>query len=217
MTDERTPLSFLVGAFVSAVGLGTFAAAVARLFAPAWESDAYLAVFGAGCGAPLVVTVVVFFMFMWRDAASRARVSEWEAQARLAKVAPTEVQPPTDTASEIDRLERKRLQEIAHWQVFYRRLWAAGMAYGWDSRTLTGTGKTTRVTSQPGWNTATDNLAAAGWLRKDQSGTIPTVTTERWERERLWEHTPCPNGEPPEIAPPPYSKQQTPRQTAVEA
>jgi hypothetical protein len=31
--------------------------------------------------------------------------------------------------------------------------------------------------------------------------------------EQLWERVSCPDGEPPEILPPPYSRQQTPQKT----
>lgn len=123
--------------------------------------------------------------------------------------------PETPAAAErvIDIAERRRLQEIAHWQVFFRRLGAAGFAYGWDQRTLTGKGLPTRVTSQGGWNQGTDQLVLARLIVKDQTGTRALVTEKAWTDGRLWEAVPCPAGEPPDIVPPPYSRQYATNET----
>lgn len=121
-------------------------------------------------------------------------------------------EPELDTA-ELPRLERQREFEIAHWQVYFRRLVAAACAYGWDIRTLTDPKRATRVTTQPGWNLATDALREAGYLHKDNTGSRLLVSEADWNAERLWERVPCPAGEPPEIVPPPYARQQTPHET----
>lgn len=116
--------------------------------------------------------------------------------------------------AEIDRLTRAREFQIAHWQVYFRRLVAAGCASGWDSRTLTDKKRGTRVTSQPGWNLATDMLVRAGLLAKDQAGTRLLISEADWNAGRWWERVPCPDGEPPDILPPPYTRQQTAAKTA---
>lgn len=121
---------------------------------------------------------------------------------------------PDSYTVEIDRLTRQREFQIAHWQVYYRRLVAAGCAYGWDTRTLTDKKRETRVTSQPGWNLATDMLVRAGLMAKDQAGTRLLISEADWVAGRWWEKVPAPEGEPPEILPPPYSRQQTAANTA---
>jgi len=123
---------------------------------------------------------------------------------------------PAPAENELTRSERARVQEIAHWRVFYRRLWAAGSAYGWEIRTLATKGAPTYVCSQPAWRVGTDQLRLAGLLYKSPGEpTRPLVTSQAWDDGRLWETVPCPGSEPPEIAAPPYTAQQAPQQTAV--
>lgn len=119
---------------------------------------------------------------------------------------------PESIGDELTRLQRTRQFQIAHWRVYYRRIVAAGCAYGWDIRTLTDKKRDTRVTTQPGWNLSTDKLVEAGVLSKDGT-TRMLISEDDWNSERMWERVPCPEGEPPEILPPPYTRQQTLQQT----
>jgi hypothetical protein len=149
------------------------------------------------------------------DTEARRAVAEaqaWALEQARAGGGETEATPNTDLDDAIDTLARQRAHEVAHWQVFYRRLWGHGQARGWDIRTLA-VNADTRVTTQPGWNTGTAQLVKAGYLHKDQAGTVALVSDADWQAERLWERVPCPPGEPPDIVPPPYARQQTPQET----
>lgn len=123
---------------------------------------------------------------------------------------------PPAVENELTRAERARVQEIAHWRVFYRRLWGAGSAYGWEIRTLATKSAPTYVLSQPAWRIGTDQLKLAGLLYKAPGEpTRALVTSQAWEAGKLWDSVPCPAGEPPEIAAPPYTAQHTAQQTTA--
>jgi hypothetical protein len=148
-----------------------------------------------------------------RKANAQTRELELRNAGRGAVANVPPASPATDSADDMTVAQRSRQFEIAHWHIFYRRLVAAGFAYGWDIRTLAGTNEPTRVTGQPGWNVGTDKLKLAGFVVKDNTGTRPTVSEAEWNAGRLWEQVPCPKGEPPDILPPPYTRQQTQHKT----
>lgn len=192
-------------------GAGLAAYAAGYVPALAWLVPLW-ALFVFGLGFPVVVSGL--------GAAVLAVIGAWlgykERTQSTPPDEPDDPEPALPITEQLSRLERQRLQQVAHWQLYFRRLWAAATAYGWDIRTLTDKRRPTCVTSQGGWNLATDQLVAAGYLRKDTAGTVPLVTDADWQAGRLWERVPAPSGEPPDIAPPPYSTpQQKTGQTAA--
>lgn len=219
LTDSE---SRVVGPLVVAFGTAFFVAGLARIIWPAADGTIYLASLGIGFGFPL------FAAGLWSIRADMLRtgVDLEERRARLAPAPAATVAAPEPEAAprakddepipaQIDRLERQRLQIVAHWHVYFRRLFAAMAAYGCDRDTLTNPKRPTKVTTQPGWNTATRIMAEAGILAKDNSGTRLLVSEADWNAGRLWERLPCPDSEPPEIDPPPYTTQQTTAETTI--
>lgn len=227
----NTELKVLV-LLMATAGLGLVAYAVTGFIAPEWAAVHLWPLLATGGFVP-VILALGWGVRMWQRIGAdiwldrvRAKAQELANKARELELRAVEAVTATDDdepgeddeagdAQVSDPAERRRYFEIAHWHVFFRRLWAAGTSYGWDIRTLTATGAVTRVTTQPGWNIGTNQLRLAGYLHKDMSGTRPLVTDEAWQRDRLWEKVPCPSGEPPDIVPPPYTKQQTPHETAA--
>jgi hypothetical protein len=200
---------FSAGAITCGVGL---VRTLAGYQVQAWELFLFLAV---ACG----VTGYGWQQLV-RAEYSRERVlqdrekliNQERAAALAARAVPVAVPVPV-ADDDLTPVQRGRQFEIAHWHTFYRRLAAAGFAYGWDIRTLTDPAELTRVTSQGGWNTGTGRLVSAGFLVKDNTGTRPTVSEAEWNAGRLWEQVTCPLGEPPDILPGPYTRQQTKHET----
>jgi hypothetical protein len=205
---EETLVQYLA-ALLAAIGAGTVAYGVARLAWPQLPADAYVAVFGAACGAPLILAFVVVMVGWSRRLSTRNRVEELQAQTALvqaqARLAPL---PVLVQSRQVDREEQRRSHMAAQWQVFDRRLIAAGDAYGFDCPTLTKLGLPTKVTSEAAWKFRVPTYVSAGILYNK-----PGQRTEwaegwdlhRWNEERAWMLLPHPDTAPPEIEPPPYS------------
>lgn len=210
----------LFSAFVGAVGLGLFgmcAVGVGVTLADRSQPVGfYAALFFGLFGMVLAFDLGLALVQDWkafhvRLADDKARTEALKAetarkQAELDALAQPEPEPEPDTA-DLPRLERQREQELAHWEVFWRRVVQAGCAMGWGRDTLT-TGAH-RVMTQPAWNVATNILQQAGFLYKDGAGTRLLVSEADWNAGRLWEKVPAPAGEPPDIAPPPYNSTTT--------
>lgn len=228
----NTELKVLV-LFMATAGLGLVAYAVTGFVAPEWAAAHLWPLLATGGLVPFILALGWGVRAWQRVGADiwldrvRAKAQELANKARELELAAaeriiaTDDDEPDDSAgdtADLPRLERLREQEVAHWRVFYRRLVAAGCAYGWGRDTLTR--GVSRVLTQPAWNIGTDQLAEAGYLFKDGAGTRLLVSEADWNAARLWERVPCPTGEPPDILPPPYNsatKQAHNSQTAAGA
>ena len=206
-------------AIALAVGLPCLVGAADSLWRLGLPLSLYGTLLGVGFSLGLIGPVLLDIAYWRAEADSLLRQREahnyatelanMEREARLAT--PSKPVENTENTDETPAW-RKRQKELALWQTFYRRLFAALAAYGWTIRGVTSSG----IVSQEGWTIGTDQLAKAGYLTKDKSGTRPTVTEAEWNAGRLWEKCPCPAGEPPDIQPPPYTPQQTRHRTAAQ-
>lgn len=228
MTTDSLPARWVL---LASAGLACLLTGLCAWWWPEWVGAHLFVPVLLGIGLPPVVALGAGLRLWWASESVRVRLDQVRAktqelvnQARELELSAVQAITATDDDSDapdtadLPKLERLRDQEVAHWRVFFRRLVAAGCAYGWGRDTLTR--GVTRVTTQPGWNVGTDQLQEAGYLFKDGAGTRLLVSEADWNAARLWERVPCPAGEPPEIVPPPYHNATTPQnngQTAAGA
>lgn len=218
MTSDHLPARWVL---LASAGLACLLTGLAAWWFPEWTGAHLFVPVLLGIGLPPVVALTAGMGLWWSSESVRVRLDqarawaqelanqarELEITAVTAIVATDDDAPDEADTADLPKLERLREQEVAHWRVFFRRIVAAGCAYGWGRDTLTR--GATRVLAQPGWNIGTDQLQAAGYLYKDGAGTRLLVSEADWNAARLWERVPCPAGEPPEILPPPYNSATT--------
>lgn len=215
MTTEYLPARWVM---LASAGLACLLTGIAAWLWPEWVGAHLFVPVLLGLGLPPVVALTAGTARWWQRVGTDIRLDQARAWAQelankareLEITAVTAIVATDDDApdtADLPKLERLREQEVAHWRVFFRRIVAAGCAYGWGRDTLTR--GATRVLAQPGWNIGTDQLQAAGYLFKDGAGTRLLVSEADWNAARLWERVPCPAGEPPEILPPPYNSATT--------
>lgn len=209
----------LIVVLLASAGLGLMAYGAAAMVNAAWAAAHLWHLLWVGGLVPFILAVGRGWRG-WQRAGvdlqtdrERNKAQAVTTEERWKALEAAVVQAVTDTDDDDpeppEQRGRDRSFELAHWRIYYRRIMAAGYAYGFDIRTLTDKNRATRVTSQPGWNAATDKLQEGGVLFKDSTGTRALVSQAEWEAGRMWETMPCPLGEPPDIAPPPYNTQQT--------
>jgi hypothetical protein len=189
-----------IGAFIAAVGLGTMAASLVRLFFPGWEATAYLSVFGAGCGLPLVL-VVGATTYVWAQGELSAnRVAELDARVKLARLQ-TPLQQATTAPRQPSAAEQDVLVRAHHWRIAAHRFLTAGDRWGFGIRTLTRKGAVTKVVSWTGWGEMTRVLRDAGVLSGAGDGTkwADDWSYHRWLDEKDRVALPHPDKEPPDV------------------
>lgn len=189
MTDERSPVAYLLGAFVAAVGLGTVASAVAALLAV--EASAHVPVFCAGFGAPLVFAALWFFRYIGKRADTADQVAVIDAEARLEKSRPAPVVPvtvPYTRDGETGTLTLRTEERTAKWAA-----WQAAMEHlmAWidaNQGRITSTalvGREKAFTRVQHWQAAVDQLAAQGWAVPREPGDTTRLTVTRGKLRAL--------------------------------
>ena len=217
MTTEALPARWVL---LASAGLACLLLGLAAWWWPEWAAVNFFVPVLLGLGLPPVVALGAGLGLWWASETTRLWLDKVRGEAqRLANVARAAelmvqaviLNTDDDTPEPSPDAAHQREIEVAHWHIFFRRIVAAGMAYGWGRDTLAGRAAGTHVLSQLGWNVGTDQLVAAGFLYKDGAGTRLLVSEADWNAGRLWLKVPCPTGEPPPILPPPYTNSATTR------
>lgn len=212
LTERDAPAVYLAGGLLAALGAGTLATGVALLAQPGWSPEAYAAVFGAACGAPVVLAFAVMMAALWRRVQAEAYSQMVHADAQLAKAqaqTPPAPAPPAVLRPIPGIINGQRVESRFELHDTKPLKWLAWNAAAWQlvewyelRRSLTADSLCPGAfADRSAWVRMTDVMRDAGLLIKDRSG-----TTWRYPLGAVRAHLErgvldWPDTDPPRIAP----------------